>query len=106
VKSDWPLPFAYGILAGVIDSDGHVHEHLGTEVKTVSPPIFKAILDVLSILRISAKTSIVDAPRNSYSKRPRYVIYIPSNEMKNQREKIPSVKIARVQGPGKARKLN
>jgi len=87
--------FQYGILAGIIDSDGHVHEHLGTEIKTVSGRIFKSMTAILSALEISAKTKLRDSPSNSFSKKPRYEIYIPSAEMKRNKSKIPSVKIAR-----------
>jgi DNA-binding transcriptional regulator WhiA len=87
--------FQYGFLAGMIDSDGHVHEHLGTEIKTVSTKIFKNIMAILRELEISAKTKLRDSPSNSFSKKPRYEIYIPSAEMKRNKSKIPSVKIPR-----------
>ncbi len=89
------LNFQYGFLAGMIDSDGHVHEHLGTEIKTVSGTIFKNIMAILRELEISAKTKLRDSPSNSFSKKPRYEIYIPSVEMKRNKSKIPSVKLAR-----------
>lgn len=89
------LDFKYGLLAGMIDSDGHVHEHLGTEIKTVSTKIFKNIRAILEELEISAKTKLRVSPSNSFSKKPRYEIYIPSAEMKRNKSKIPSVKIAR-----------
>jgi len=87
--------FQYGFLAGMIDSDGHVHKHLGTEIKTVSGTIFKSIIAILRELEISAKTKLRDSPSNSFSKKPRYEIYLPSAEMKRNKSKIPSVKIAR-----------
>jgi len=85
--------FQYGILSGVIDSDGHVHEHLGTEIKTVSDILQQGILDVLKDLRIKATVKVIDAMENSFSKRPRYVIYIPSAEMKAHQNRIRSVKV-------------
>jgi hypothetical protein len=77
-------------------------------MKTVSLSIFKAILRLLAMLDISAKTNIVDATSGAFSKKPRYVVYIPSGQMKNHRKKIPSVKIARMYSTdqGKTRKLN
>ena len=89
------IDFQYGILAGMIDSDGHVHEHLGTEIKTVSAKLFKNITAILRELEISTKTKLRDSPSNSFSKKPRYEIYIPSSEMKRNKSKIPSVKIVR-----------
>ncbi len=47
--------FKYGLVAGMIDSDGHVHEHLGTEIKTVSQQISKSITEILRELGMSAK---------------------------------------------------
>ncbi len=91
----WLPEFMYGFLAGIIDSDGHVHEHLGTEIKTVSRSIFENILKVLDTLEISANTKKRNAPKNSFSEKPRFEIYIPSAEMKLNINKIPSVKIAR-----------
>ena len=95
VSKDWQLGFQYGILAGMIDSDGHVHKHLGTEIKTVSPLIFEGILHILTNLGIRAKTKKRKATQNSYSKKTRYVVYIPSTEMKAHQDKICSVKIER-----------
>ncbi len=89
------LDFQYGLLAGIIDSDGHVHEHLGTEIKTVSAEIFKNIMAILGELGISAKTKLRKSPNNSFSKNPRYEIYLLSAEMKRNKSKIPSVKLAR-----------
>ncbi|MDH5795650.1 MAG: hypothetical protein OEZ24_06020, partial [Candidatus Bathyarchaeota archaeon] len=84
-----------GILAGVIDSDGHVHKHLGTEVKTVSSTVFRDVLRILTNLGIKAKTKIRQATEESYSKKQRYVMYIPSAQMKANKRKIPSAKVAR-----------
>jgi hypothetical protein len=91
----WSVSFKYGFVAGIIDSDGHVHKHLGTEIKTVSSKIFKNILTILEELEIFANTKLRDAPRNSYSKKPRFVVYIPSAEMNRHKSKIPSAKVAR-----------
>ncbi len=95
MSEEWSLEFQYGILAGIIDSDGHVQKHLGTEIKTVSPIIFKGILEILTNLGIKAKTKIRKATENSYSKKIRYTIYIPSAQMKAHQDKIYSVKIER-----------
>jgi len=56
VGKDCSFEFQYGLLAGIIDSDGHVHQHLGTEIKTVLPSTFQAILNILNNLGIAAKT--------------------------------------------------
>lgn len=95
MSENWSLGFQYGILAGIIDSDGHVQKHLGTEIKTVSHLIFEGILGILTNLGIKAETKIRKATENSYSKKIRYVIYIPSAQMKAQQDKIYSVKIER-----------
>ena len=87
--------FKYGFIAGLIDSDGHVHKHLGTEIKTVSIQIFNSTIDILEGLSISANTKVRDAPSNSFSKKPRFEIYISSAEAKRHKNKIPSVKITR-----------
>jgi hypothetical protein len=79
----------------MIDSDGHVHEHLGTEIKTVSSQISKRVTEILKELWIVSNTKIRDAPCNSFSNKPRFEIYIPSAEIKLHKNKIPSVKIAR-----------
>lgn len=92
---DWSLEFRYGVLAGIIDSDGHVHRHLGTEIKTVSPSIFKEILNLISNLGITAKTQKRKATEYSYSKKPRHTVYIPSFQMRIHCNEIPSVKTAR-----------
>lgn len=94
-SEDWSQRFQYGILAGVIDSDGHVHKHLGTEVKTVSSTVFRDVLRILTNLGIKAKTKIRQATEESYSKKQRYVMYIPSAQMKANKRKIPSAKVAR-----------
>jgi len=93
--NDLSLKFQYGILAGVIDSDGHVHKHLGTEIKTVSPSIFNEILNLLNNLGITTRTKRRKATEKSYSKKTCFVIYIPSFQMRTCQNKIPSVKIAR-----------
>lgn len=95
ISKDWSLGFQYGILAGIIDSDGHVQKHLGTEIKTVSPLIFRGILRILANLGIKAKTKIRKATGNSYSKKIRYIIYIPSAQMKAHINRMHSVKIER-----------
>ena len=94
-SNDWPDSFKYGFIAGLIDSDGHVHEHLGTEIITVSSAISKSLTGILKELGIPAKIKRRDTPKNSFSKKPRFEIYIPSAEMKLLKDKIPSVKIAR-----------
>jgi len=95
MNKNWSIEFQYGILAGMIDSDGHVQKHLGTEIKTVSPLISEGILSVLANLRIKARTKIRKAAENSYSKKIRYAIYVPSTQMKEHQDKIHSVKIER-----------
>lgn len=95
MSRDWSPGFKYGILAGIIDSDGHVQKHLGTEIKTVSPLIFEGILGILSNLEIKANTKRRKATENSYSKKTRYTIYIFSIQMKAHQDKIHSVKIER-----------
>jgi len=94
-NKEWSDTFKYGLIAGIIDSDGHVHAHLGTEIKTVSSKIFKNILTILQELGISANRKMRDAPSNSFSKKPRFEIYIPSAEMKRHKSEIPSAKVAR-----------
>ena len=94
VGEDWSSEFRYGLLAGIIDSDGHVHRHLGTEIKTASPSTFKAILNLLNNLGIIAKTKKLKA-ENRYSKKDYYTIYISSFQIKTYGDKIPSVKIKR-----------
>ena len=94
-SKNWSDGFRYGFVAGIIDSDGHVHAHLGTEIKTVSSKNFESVSSILGDLEISATARVRDAPDNSYSKKPRYIIYIPSSEMKRIKERIPSAKVAR-----------
>jgi len=94
-SKNWSDNFRYGFVAGIIDSDGHVHAHLGTEIKTISPKNFESVSSILEDLKISATARVRDAPENSYSKRPRYIIYIPSSEMKRIKGNIPSSKLAR-----------
>ena len=94
-SKNWSDNFKYGFIAGIIDSDGHVQPHLGTEIKTVSSQNFESFSSILLDLKISAILRIRDAPVNSYSKKPRYIIYIPSIEIKRTKGNIPSAKIAR-----------
>ena len=91
----WSDSFRYGFVAGTIDSDGHVHPHLGTEIKTVASNNFESVSSILKDLGISATVRIREASVNSFSKKPRYIIYIPSSEMKRIKGKIPSAKVAR-----------
>jgi len=95
VGKDCSFEFQYGLLAGIIDSDGHVHQHLGTEIKTVLPSTFQAILNILNNLGIAAKTKRRKATKNSYSEKTSYTMYIPSRQIKIYLNKIPSVKINR-----------
>lgn len=95
VGKDWSSNFQYCLLAGIIDSDGHVHKHLGTEIKTVSPSTFQAILNLLNNLGVTAKTKRRNAAENNYSKKDSYTIYIPSRQIKVHLNKIPSVKVNR-----------
>jgi len=88
--------FQYGVLAGIIDSDGHVLGHLGTEIKTVSSSVFEGIINVLNNLGIVAKMKQKRASGNSYSKKSFYVIYLPSLQMRKHKGKIPSVKVTRL----------
>jgi len=87
--------FQCGILSGIIDSDGHVHGHLGTEIKTVSELMQRGVFYILKNLGMKARSKVKDASENSFSRRPRYVIYIPSAEMKANQHKISSVKVRR-----------
>jgi hypothetical protein len=91
----WSHDFKLGVLAGIIDGDGHVHEHLSTEIKMVSKKIFGNVLNIIHDLGMIANTKVRKATRNSYSKKPCHAIYIPSSEMKKHNENIPSVKIKR-----------
>jgi hypothetical protein len=95
VDGHWSAEFRFGVLAGLIDSDGHVHGHLGTEMKTVSSSLFKAILTLLATFGIEAKTKTIEATTKSYSKKTCYAIYIPSTLMNAFQNRIPSVKIER-----------
>jgi len=92
----WSSAFQYGVLAGIIDSDGHVHEHLGTDIKTVSPSLFEAILNLLGNLGITVMTKKRKATDNSYSQKISYALYIPSSQMRKHRSRIPSTKLARL----------
>jgi len=94
IRRDWTVDFQYGVLAGIIDSDGHVHKHLGTEIKTVSLSIFKGIVNLLRRLGIKTKIKRRLAEK-SYSKKIKYIIYIPSAEIKLYKDKICSVKFYR-----------
>jgi len=80
-------------LAGIIDSDGHVHGHLGTEIKTVNPSIFEGILNLLNNLEIIPEIKKREAIKGCYSKKAFHVMYIPSLQMKKHKDEIPSVKI-------------
>jgi intein/homing endonuclease len=95
MKENYSKDFKLGILAGIIDSDGHVHGHFGTEIKTVSPSMLNVILDLLNAIGIETKVKKRDASTNSYSKKSCYAIYIPSKSMKAFQSRIPSVKIER-----------
>jgi DNA-binding transcriptional regulator WhiA len=95
LNKNWLSDFRYGVVAGIIDSNGHVHRHLGTEIKTVSKEVSKSVLKMFNDLGMVVSTRMREATRNSYSKKPRYVIYIPSSEIKRHRDNILSVKIAR-----------
>ena len=88
--------FRYGLLAGIIDSDGHVHEHLGTEIKTVSLSLFEAILNLLSNLGMTATTKKREAGANAYSQKISCALYISSLQMRKHGSRIPSVKLARL----------
>jgi len=92
----WHADFQYGILAGFIDSDGHVHEHFGAEIKTVSLQIHKAVQALLDNLGIIAETKHRKATKESYSQKPFHLIYLPSREMRKHGGQIPSVKLARL----------
>lgn len=96
IGKGWSLEFQYGVLAGIIDSDGHVQKHLGTEIKTVSPLVFEGILGILTNLGIGAKTSIGESTKNSFSKKNRYIVYIPSKQVKAFQDKMCSVKMKRL----------
>jgi len=96
VDKNWSHTFQYGALAGIIDSDGHVHRHLGTEIKTVSPSIFEGILNLLNNLGIVAETKQRKATESSYSRKTFYLIYLPSLQMKKHKGVIPSVKVTRL----------
>ncbi|MGA3110971.1 MAG: LAGLIDADG family homing endonuclease [Candidatus Bathyarchaeia archaeon] len=87
--------FEYDFIAGLIDSDGHVHEHLGTEIKTVSKQISDRVLEILNELGMPAEIKIRNPPNNSFSNRPRFEIYMRSRDIKQHKNKIPSVKINR-----------
>lgn len=77
-----------------MDSDGHVHEHFGLEIKTVSPSMLNTILVLLNAIGIETKVKKRDARTRSYSKKSCYAIYIPSTSMKASQNR-PSVKIER-----------
>jgi len=108
MKKDHSKDFKLGILAGIIDSDGHVHEHLGTEIKTVSPSMLSTILGLLATFGIEAKVKIRMATTSSYSKKPCYAIYIPSTLMVAFQNIIPSIKVERASrlNLNKPRKVN
>lgn len=95
VSKNQSLGFQFGVLAGIIDSDGHVHSHLGTEIKTMSPAIFQGLQTLLDNLGIIATTKRRKATENSFSKKDSYTIYIPSFQMKKHQNEIHSVKVKR-----------
>jgi hypothetical protein len=93
---DWSSAFQYGVVAGIVDSDGHVHEHLGTEIKTVSPSLFEAILNLLGSLGMTATTKKRTPGASAYSQKTSYALYISSLQMRKHGSRIPSVKLGRL----------
>lgn len=87
--------FKYGLIAGLIDSDGHVHKHLGTEIKTVSTDIFKSIIQLTETLNIKTRVKIRNPTQGSFSNKQSIEVYFPSKSIKFHKKYIPSVKIAR-----------
>lgn len=88
--------FKYGLIGGLIDSDGHVHRHLGTEIRTVSDQIAREIISILEKqLGMPVNVKMREASVYSYSKKRKIDIYIPSAQMRPNVNKIPSVKISR-----------
>lgn len=97
----WTMPFKLGFIGGLIDSDGHVYynkkrtRQFGALVKTVNKTLRDDVVRILSSLGIQVTTYVAGLYEGSYSRNLRYVMYIPSAELKKTLHKISAVKLKR-----------
>jgi len=100
-REKWATPLKLGFIGGLIDSDGHVYynkkrtRHFGVLIKTASEPLRDDVVRILFSLGIKVTTYLAKSYEGSYSGNPRYVVYVPSAELKKIVRKIPAVKLER-----------
>lgn len=98
----WTIVFKLGFVSGLIDSDGHVYynkrttKHFGVLIKTADNMFRDQLTKILTALGIKASTYTAKQHKNSYSKRPQYVVYIPTKELERNSHKFIAVKLKRL----------
>lgn len=97
----WTMAFEFGFVSGLIDSDGHVYynrrktKHFGVLIKTANNTLRDQLTEILTTLRIEATTYTAKQYKKSYSKKPRYVVYIPTKELERICHRFVAMKLKR-----------
>jgi len=97
----WTTAFKFGFVSGLIDSDGHVYynrrktKHFGVLIKTADDAFRDQLTEILTTLGIEATTYTAKQYKKSYSKKPRYVVYIPTNELERSCHRFLATKLKR-----------
>jgi len=97
----WTMAFKFGFVSGLIDSDGYVYynqrktKHFGVLIKTANNVFRDQLTEILTTLGIKPTTYTVKQYEESYSKKPRYVVYIPTKELERSSHQFLAVKLKR-----------
>jgi hypothetical protein len=85
----WTTAFKLGFVSGLIDSDGHVYynqrktKYFGVLIKTANNAFRDQLIEILTTLGIEATTYTAKRYKKSYSRKPQYVVYISTQELKS-----------------------
>lgn len=97
----WTTAFKFGFVSGLIDSDGHVYynrrktKHFGVLIKTADNAFRDQLTEILTTLGIEATTYTAKRYEKSYSKKPQYVVYIPTKELERSSHRFLAMKLKR-----------
>jgi len=97
----WTTAFKLGFISGLIDSDGHVYfnrrktKHFGMLIKTANNVFRDQLTEMLTTLGIKATTYTAKRHKKSYSKKPQYVLYIPTKELERSFHRFLAIKLKR-----------
>lgn len=95
---DWPYKFRLGFMSGLIDSDGYVHRnkrghgHFGADITTMNLALAKQLVDLFKSLGLLSTIGEIRPGKNSFNKRPTYIVKMSKPEFSKICSQLNSVK--------------